>query len=145
LNFVSVGAISSEVAEGINRLREAVVHTVRTSTEEVDHRCSPRIQIDHPGTVSAAGKNYTVTIKNISEGGALMSGLPSELAVGTRIELSVPGNSLPLTGKVLAANGGQLRAEFSPTQEIAERWHDECARLNTSMTSIQHGPSAATA
>ena len=128
-----VGLISTEVASGINRLREVLVRTVRTATKEVNRRGKPRYQIGRSGTITIAGRSYPVTIDNISEGGLMASGLPVGTADGTRGELAISGVSAPLTAVLLSSDNGHAHGKFELVPETGERWRQECARLSAGL------------
>ncbi|HLN22723.1 MAG TPA: methyl-accepting chemotaxis protein [Patescibacteria group bacterium] len=132
-----VGSVSAEVAAGIDRLREILVRVVRTATKEVNRRRKPRYRIDQPASILVAGKNHTITLSNISEGGLMASGLPAGIANGTRAEVSIPGVSVSLTAIVLTNENGRLHGKFELRPDASPRWQQECARLTTGLTPLQ--------
>jgi methyl-accepting chemotaxis protein len=87
---------TSVLASTMVELKNAVIRAVRTSSEEVNRRASPRIAVDLAGRVTlSSGATHAAKIEDISEGGArLASGLP--LRTGERGTIAVPGVSVPL-------------------------------------------------
>jgi len=124
-----VGRISAKVADGIDHLREVLVHTVRTATKEVNRRRKPRYRVGRPGTVSVAGQDYPITIDNISDGGLMASGLPATIGNGTRVEVSISGVSSRIAATLLGSEHGRVHGKFELAPEIGERWAQERARL----------------
>ncbi|MEI7607691.1 MAG: methyl-accepting chemotaxis protein [Rhodospirillaceae bacterium] len=132
-----VGAISSEVANGIDRLREVLVRTVRTATEEVNRRRKPRYSISRPGTVTVAGTVHAVTIINISEGGMMASGLPSNLATGTHVTVAISGLKASLSAVVLATGRGGAHGRFELIPEDGNEWKKEYTRMVAGMEPLR--------
>lgn len=124
-----VGTISVEVASGIERLRQVLVRVVRTSTKEVNRRLHPRYRIDRPGTITVGRTTHAVTVDNVSEGGLMVSGLPAEIAAGTRFDISMADVPMTFTAIALTTENGRLHGKFELSPELRERWSEEWARL----------------
>ena len=65
-----VRSVAEDVHEAIEKLKQAVVRSVRTATEEVDRRDQERQAISEPGQLQVNGQSYHVMVVNRSEGGA---------------------------------------------------------------------------
>ncbi|WP_042704807.1 methyl-accepting chemotaxis protein [Azospirillum sp. B506] len=63
---------SGDVARSIESLRQVLVRIVRTSTGDADRRRKPRFQVDETGTLLIGGDRLTVTVRNLSIGGAMI-------------------------------------------------------------------------
>jgi len=73
---------AAEVTQAIAALRQAIVHVVRTSTDDVDRRGSKRIELVGPCRITTgAGSKLDAIWRNVSLEGAMVSGADS-LAVG---------------------------------------------------------------
>ncbi|SMH58508.1 methyl-accepting chemotaxis protein [Azospirillum agricola] len=68
---------SGDVARAIENLRQVLVRVVRTSTSDADRRRKPRFQVDEAGTLLVGGGRYSVTVRNLSLGGALIDPVPA--------------------------------------------------------------------
>jgi ABC-type transporter Mla subunit MlaD len=126
-----VSAISGEVADSIAQLSEAVVRVVRTSTEDVNRRRSPRYRIDRAGRVRHGGRELALTVRNCSLGGALLGGPVDRVNVGDRVELLIEGFGPPLPGIVRAAGPDRLHLKFELSQAAKDAALPEFERLFT--------------
>jgi len=124
-----VGGLSTEVADGIDQLREILVRVVRTATKEVNRRGSARYRLDRPGSIAVSGHSHAVTIGNVSEGGLMVTGLPSHIDDGARVEVSFDGLSGGLIAIALRTEHDRLHGRFDLSPVDTERWRSECARL----------------
>ena len=132
-----VGRISTEVAGGIDHLREVLVRVVRTSTKEVDRRQAQRFRIDRSGSLSIDGQTHAVTIDNISEDGLTASGLPAGIATGTRAQVAISGLPVSFTAVVLTTEHGRLHGRFELIPDASTRWQGECARLTAGLKPLE--------
>ncbi len=117
----SVDSLSREVSQSIDRLREVLVRVVRTSTKEVDRRNKDRYRLDCQAELICDSQRYEITLENLSEGGALMSGKVPGAEAGKTVELSVKGLKTRLSGTIQAVRGTNLHLKFalSPAAEAA--------------------------
>ena len=63
---------AESVSEAIAGLRKTVVHIVRTSTDDVDRRETPRFPVSWACRIQIGGKTLSGRIVNVSSGGALI-------------------------------------------------------------------------
>ena len=95
--------IADDIGLQIGELRSVMVRIVRTSSDAVNRRLSPRIVVNLPATIIAAGQQISGTCLDLSEGGAHVSTV-EPLQQGTAVILRLAG--LPdLNGTAL--DGGQ--------------------------------------
>jgi len=118
----SVNDLSDQVAQSIEHLRQVLVRIVRTSTKEVDRRRKPRYRIDRPAKASCGAQNGTLTLVDISEGGARLTGTLKGAEPGAILNLSVAEIDLPLKAKVLAVNDETIHVEFDLGAEAEKRF-----------------------
>jgi len=91
-----VRSSSAEMARSIEELRHVLVRVVRTSTTAADRRRQPRYRVREAATLTAQGRRHTVTVTDLSAGGAMLEGLEglSAGAAGTlrldRLNAEVP-------------------------------------------------------
>ncbi|WP_448188986.1 methyl-accepting chemotaxis protein [Azospirillum sp. sgz301742] len=107
----SVRATAAGVAESIEDLQHVLVRVVRTSTKDADRRRRPRYRVDRAAQVSVDGNRQPVTVRNLSEGGALIDG-GAALAEGARGTLSLDGFAQPLAFRTLADGHEGLHVRF---------------------------------
>lgn len=100
----------------VAELKQAMVRTVRTSTEEVDRRNSPRYEANLPCRVELAGKGaIPARIADISEGGARVIDLNGATA-GARGTLRLDGIGSSLGFSVLQVNEGAVNIAFDASE-----------------------------
>ncbi len=88
----SVDGLSSDVSNSIDRLREVLIRVVRTSTKEVGRRRKPRYRFDRPAQVICKSETVSLTVENLSEGGALLIGeVPGRRRAGPSLARSALG------------------------------------------------------
>ncbi|GLH78448.1 chemotaxis protein [Bradyrhizobium sp. SSBR45G] len=112
---------STTVAEKVQRLRTELVRVIRTSTADVDRRLSTRLNINRPGTLQANGEQISVTVRNLSLGGALLEAVPVRLAVNTSVTLEIPGMISDLPGTVTRAGDRTALMQFTLSAEQSSR------------------------
>jgi len=128
-----VERLSSEVADSIQALRELIVRTVRNATTEVNRRRKPRYRFNQEGRIESAGRSYSVTVRNLSEGGLMATEIPVALPPGSPIAVTLPGLELPLTAKVIWNGEGRLHLKFDLSPEQTRDWHTLCGSLTASL------------
>jgi methyl-accepting chemotaxis protein len=120
---------TAALAEAVSDLRRSVVRVVRTSTAEVDRRAPPRLSVDLPCRLEAAGQiGQAARVVNLSEGGACIAGGPA-LANGTSGTLVLEGVGGPLPFNVRQTDAGFLHVAFSPTDVATGRLRPLLDRL----------------
>ena len=90
---------SMRVAASVESLRQTVVRVVRTSTEEADRRLHARFRVEEPCTVVLGGVRQAAVVRDISEGGASITGVAGRGAGGSGV-------------LVLDRRGAQVRFEI---------------------------------
>jgi len=102
--------------QAMQELRHAVIRVVRTATPEVNRRTGTRFTVDLPCRLTVAGQSYEARMLDISDGGALVSGVPN-LAVGVRgsLEAFAIGFPLPFTVQASGDEGSHLAFELDET------------------------------
>lgn len=106
----------------VGDLRHSVIRSVRTSTIEVDRRRSQRYAVDLPCRLTADGTMRSARIRDLSEGGAAISGVDN-LPMGTRGTLAMDGFGAPLAFIVKGEEADAVHVAF----ELAGT---EAARVN---------------
>jgi methyl-accepting chemotaxis protein len=103
---------STKVLENaVHDLRQAIVRTVRTSTEEVDRRLFKRVPSDLLCTIEVAGHPQRVHIADISEGGARLIGA-TQLPAGGTGTVRINGVQAALPVAILAVDEESVRIAF---------------------------------
>jgi len=118
----TVRAAATEVACAIAELQQILVQVVRTSTAEVDRRELPRFAVAQPCTLSVDNRSIQATIKNMSEGGALIADAGT-LPAGTQGRLAVKGLGLDVQFTIVEADPAGLRIRFTNAEGDHDRIH----------------------
>ncbi len=116
-----VRKLSTNVASGINDLRETLIRVVRTSTNEVDRRQAPRYRIEKPVRLKFAGKDLEVALMKCSRGGALSAEVIAGLGAGQRLELVIPGIEMKLPGTVRQVGGDRTHVKFDLLEDASSQ------------------------
>jgi methyl-accepting chemotaxis protein len=105
-------AVADDVGAQIAELRSVMVRIVRTSSDAVNRRDDPRMDIDGPATLLlAAGRAMSATCLNLSCGGARVRLDGEALDAGCEAALRLPG--LPdLAGRVVDG-GTEVSLQFA--------------------------------
>ncbi|ALG70722.1 chemotaxis protein [Azospirillum thiophilum] len=143
---VEVNALSGRVATSIDQLRRVLVEAIRTATPEVNRRSAPRYPLNRPGRLGIGlegGREVPVTVDNASEGGAQLSGLPSELwaglAEGTVLRVALPGlEPVPAAVRGLEPGpGGRLHVTFTLAAADRARFAEQFRRTVAGLTPLE--------
>jgi methyl-accepting chemotaxis protein len=126
--------VAGRVASGVAELRQTIIRVVRTATDDVDRRETPRYELSVPGKVSHGGRSVDVVVVNISVGGALLSGV--ELPGGDTGELTTSVLPKPLRFRVVDSEHGHASVGFG----LGE---DEKAALTKHLEAVAKGRRAA--
>lgn len=121
-----VDQLSRTVAESVASLSTTLVRVVRTSTDEVERRRKPRFSVDLLVHVAGARDRMEGVIRNLSEGGAMIDGLPS---TSGRLSLHLPGFIDALPADVLGLHGGLTHVKFRPDSDQTQALVDLIAGL----------------
>ncbi|MGJ4952888.1 cache domain-containing protein [Bradyrhizobium sp. HKCCYLS20291] len=112
---------STVVADKVQKLRTELVRVIRTSTTDVDRRLSTRLNINRPGTLQANGEQISMTVRNLSLGGALLEQIPVRLAVNTPVTLAIAGMVSDLPGTVTRVGDRTALVQFTLNPEQSAR------------------------
>jgi methyl-accepting chemotaxis protein len=112
---VAVGLFDS-----VKGLRHDLVHLMRTFTEEVDRRSSPRAAFDRPCTLQIAGRSCAGTFANISEGGAMVL-TEAQFTPGTEGTIVAADMPDPLPCTVVNCGDGRVHLSIQAGSEVAAR------------------------
>jgi methyl-accepting chemotaxis protein len=91
---------SVEIAAKVDALRATLVRVIRTSTSDVDRRMSSRVDVRRSATLKMHGRSQTVTVRDLSLGGARIDGVLGNAPVDTPVTLVIEGVSAELKGSV---------------------------------------------
>ncbi|MCU0889049.1 MAG: methyl-accepting chemotaxis protein [Rubritepida sp.] len=116
-----VSAIAAQAESAVQALRGSMVKAVRESVPEVDRRADPRRAGAWPGTLilPRSGTRSAVTVCDLSEGGARLTGDGLALAADAEVALSVGAvmGGRPLSARVLDPVAGRIA--FGPLEPAA--------------------------
>lgn len=124
-----VRKLSTDVASGVNDLRETLVRVVRTSTNEVDRRQSQRYRIEKPVRLKFAGKTLEVALMNCSGGGALIAEVIEGLGTGQYLELAIPGIDMTLPGTVRQVGSDRTHVKFDLSEDASGKLDAQLRRI----------------
>ena len=124
-----ISAISAQVATSIGELKAVLVRVVRTSTKDVERRRKPRYEIGRPAKVASGAHKLDLTVANISEGGALLTGDVGHLRETGKISLMIQGVSTPIDGYVLSIRKNTAHVKFDLSAESAARFAAQFGQL----------------
>jgi methyl-accepting chemotaxis protein len=108
--------------EAIAELRHSVIHTVRTSTTEVDRRTDRRWDVDVPCRLTVGGETYPARVADLSDSGAHVRGAPA-LQPGGRGILDIDAVGIPLPFSVRHQDDGSLHLAFALDTATAARFN----------------------
>jgi hypothetical protein len=116
------------LADAIEELRHAVIRVVRTATPEADRRADRRFDVNLPCRVMAAGQTWRLQVTDVSETGALLSGVVG-LPVSGQGTVEIDGVGFPLPFSVRARDHDMLHVAFAFDAATAGRFSGMPARL----------------
>ena len=120
---------SVEIAAKVDALRATLVRVIRTSTSDVDRRISSRLDIRRSATLKIQGRSGTVTIRDLSLGGAMIDESLPNTPVNTPVTLAINGIAAELAGVV-------ARKEENATL-VTFQLSDEATKVLRGLISIQ--------
>ena len=103
-------AICTSVSDKILDLQSDLIHSLRTSSEYVNRRCEPRLEVRQTVFVETAQGDAEVELINISSRGALLATSLGE--AGARITISLAGLAESVTANVLRSNASTTSVVF---------------------------------
>jgi methyl-accepting chemotaxis protein len=89
---------SSDVVEKVENLRSALIRVIRTSTADVNRRMFDRKELNRRGTLDFDGIAHPVMVHDLSEEGARIYDLKTDVALNTPAALCFDGFAPTLTG-----------------------------------------------
>ena len=125
---MTVCEAASGVAAKVAELRKVLVQIVRTSTKEADRRRALRYLVGLPARVTLNGLQHSVTIQDISIGGALLSPEPPLEHEGHGT-LTVNGFKYGIPFSVLTMNQDGNHITFNLTGNIRDEFIDFLDRI----------------
>ncbi|PWC87054.1 chemotaxis protein [Azospirillum sp. TSH100] len=129
-----VRTVADDVAGGIDALRNVLIRVVRTATADVDRRQRPRFAVSIGCVLEVPGSRpASVTIANLSAGGAMLTGLPDPVTGGT-VTLRIDGLARPLTARVKFGEQDRLHVKFDLSEAEQEAFDREVDRLTRGLT-----------
>jgi methyl-accepting chemotaxis protein len=114
---------SSDIANKVDSLRSILVRVIRTSTADVNRRMFERKEINQPGALESRGISHRVVVHDLSEGGARLRDVKTEIDVNEAISLVIDGFPTKLGGFITGqdATGVSLRFDLTKTTGQAIR------------------------
>ncbi|MCW2239880.1 methyl-accepting chemotaxis protein [Azospirillum canadense] len=128
---------SAEMASSIENLRNLLVRVVRTSTSEANRRSKPRYRVDVACAVTANGHRQGATVRNLSAGGAMVTGL-TDLAAGDagKVALERLGVELPFVVRNVTDDAVHLK--FDAGAPTMSAYITAFERLVATLAPIDH-------
>ena len=107
---VAMREIAARVTSGVSSLRQTLIRVVRTATSDVDRRHSERFPTNTPCQVRLGGRSVEAVLRNVSRGGALLSG--ADLPANGRGEIVLAGSPKPIPFRVVTIDDGMTSVAF---------------------------------
>jgi methyl-accepting chemotaxis protein len=111
----NVEDVCLQAAEKVKILQKALVKIVRTCSIEVDRRAKKRFEINRLGMIDVEGTMVSVTVVDMSEGGAQLIGTIAPSAQSFTLHL--PGIKMILPARVVEQRDGAIHAAFTIGEE----------------------------
>jgi len=108
---------AAEIAAQVNGLRKKLVHVVRTSTADADRRDFARTEVDRRGTIELRGMRHSISVRDLSEGGALIGEAIPGAGINEPVILSVEGISQKLSGVVARTEQDAVSIKFDLSED----------------------------
>ncbi|MBI2253402.1 MAG: PAS domain S-box protein [Proteobacteria bacterium] len=108
---LEVSDLSARIQQVVGDLQKAVVHSIRTVTEEVDRRADDRLQGPLKSRIMVGGKWLDALIHNISRGGAAIE-LKEDVGKPAHVRLEISDVDTPLEMQIIASTGTTMRGTF---------------------------------
>jgi methyl-accepting chemotaxis protein len=116
--------------KSVATLRSVLVRGVRTSSEDTDRRGTPRYQVDIPVVIESSGRKLQSKILNISEGGAMITCVPS-LEPGALGKIEIGGMSRPLDFIVRGGTEESASLEVRVEGNVREQYLNWLSRVTS--------------
>ena len=111
---------SAEIAGKVAGLQATLVRVVRTSTADVDRRIFARADEERRGTIVVGGGSQNITIRGLSEAGALIVGALPDVRVELPISLTIDGLAASLSGVVARCDPDNTFIRFELNDAMAK-------------------------
>jgi len=108
---------SAEIARKVDALRATLVRVIRTSTSDVDRRISSRLDIRRSATLKMRGRSGTVTVRDLSLGGAMIDEILPNTPINTQVLLAIDGIPAELAGVVARKEENATLVTFQLSEE----------------------------
>jgi methyl-accepting chemotaxis protein len=106
-----------------------VIQVVRTPTAEVDRRQRRRHAVNQTGRLAVAGQgDHTARVTDLSEGGALVSGVP-DMRMGRTVTLCLTGLAVALACVVRLTDDEGMHVAFELDAAATAALHSMIANL----------------
>jgi methyl-accepting chemotaxis protein len=111
---------SAEIAGKVDELRATLVRVIRTSTADVDRRISSRVDIRRRGTIRLKGRTLSVTVRDLSLGGAMIDESLADAPLDTPMTLAIDGIAADLAGFVARHDAGATLVRFELSAQASK-------------------------
>jgi PAS domain S-box-containing protein len=111
---------SAEIAGKVAGLQATLVRVVRTSTADVDRRIFARADVERHGTITVGDGSRTITIRSLSEAGALIVGALPNVRVELPVSLTIDGLTANLSGIVARCDPDNTFVRFELNDAVAK-------------------------
>jgi hypothetical protein len=115
-----LNTIAHQVVTGIEKMRQTIISSLRTTTKETDRRANERVEVEWRGEVISGGTSTSVEIEDLSEGGARLKLSAPLGALRTGI-LRVAELSTDLPFRISKNTGSSAHLSFDLTPDIADK------------------------
>ena len=130
----AVRSLSGEVSSAAHELRGLLTRIVRTSTDEVDRRAHPRLDVAAPGRLTWDGGEAGIRLINMSAGGLAFAMTAGAKAPGRTVKVKLTlkdGADLPML-VVLGTDGDTIHARWEQSADTPG-WAERVASLARSL------------
>ncbi|MGD0108013.1 MAG: PilZ domain-containing protein, partial [Rhodopila sp.] len=119
---------ATSLNEEMQEMRHFMIRVVRTSTSEVDRRAHQRFEADLPCRLTVAGRVYEARVRDLSDGGASLLGVPPHpLDTPGKLDIEGVGMAMPIV--VRRSEDDSLQVTFVSDAATAARIEGALARL----------------
>ena len=111
---------TADIASKVGDLRATLVRVVRTSTTDVERRGSARVDIDRRATLLIGGRSHQVTVKNLSDRGAMIASRVADARMGLPMVLQIDGIATKLSGVIARCDTDATLVTFQLTSAVSD-------------------------
>jgi methyl-accepting chemotaxis protein len=119
-----IRAGSSDIANKVDSLRSTLVRVIRTSTADVNRRVFERKELNQPGTLESQGISHRIVVQDLSEGGARLRDLKTDIGVNAAISLVLDGFPTKLSGFITGKDVTGVSLRFDLTEAAMQAVRD---------------------